>query len=188
MTFRYHATELEYADYEYNTTRKNERAVEVPIARRFMADQGDALGLEVGNVLMHYQGGRPWWDIVDRYEGPDKRDVFEIEEPYDWIVSISTLEHVRWDAPEPREPGKSAKAIAHLLSLLQPGGRMLVTVPFGWNPPLDAAILADSFPVERQCSFIREGDGWVQTDGLEAKPYGLTTAWAEAIWVAEFRG
>ena len=87
--------------------------------------RGDPLGdvLEVGNVLQHYGDvlDVPTRRIVDRYEtGPhvENLDVFDITGRYDTIITISTVEHVGWDPPEPRTPGRSVEAIEHLASLL----------------------------------------------------------------------
>lgn len=179
MPFSYWGVPHLYFDHEYNTTRLNERAVEIPIARSFISG-GD--GLEVGNVLGHYQPGTH--RVVDKYEGPEHIDVFDIDGSYDWIVAISTLEHVRWDE-EPKTSDGSTKALYHLLGLLKPEGRMLVTVPFGWQPYFDHDILAGVFHPDRECSFVRDGNGWVQTE-VQHRPYAATTQWAESIWVAEF--
>lgn len=183
MTFTYWGDELDYCDEPYNTSRLNERAVEIPIASAFI-DRAEGEGLEVGNVLSHY---RPvTWRVVDRYEpGVENLDVFDIEGSYDWIVAISTLEHVRWDEAIKNAEG-AGQALRHLHQLLRPGGRMLITVPFGWHPFLDSEILDGEFTPARQCSMVRDGDGWVQTAGVEHRRYAASTIWAESVWIAEF--
>lgn len=181
MTFTYWGDELDYFDHLHNTTRLNERAVEVPIASRFV---GPGDGLEVGNVLSNY---RPITHrVVDRYDpAVENLDVFDITGRYDWIVAISTIEHVRWDE-DPKHPDGAGDALRHLIGLLKPQGRMLVTVPFGWQPFLDSEILDGKFDLTRECSLVRDGDGWVQTEQVEHRRYAATTAWAESVWVAEW--
>ena len=187
MTFTYHGIELPYADFEYNTTRLNERAVELPVAWSWVDNSG-LRTLEVGNVLAHY----PWppvRDVVDRWEvadGVDNKDVFDIEGEWDQIVSISTLEHVRWDEGAGREPGGSQAAVEHLRGLLSPGGRMLVTIPTGHNAPLDMWLAFGETGAERCCTLVRDGDGWVQTDEVQIMPYGLPPGWAGSVWIGEW--
>lgn len=187
--FGYWGEPYEYETGAYNDARLNERAVEIPIARAFV-DARAGVGLELGNVLAHYAVPRVRF-VVDRYEQGDVSniDVFDLDMKYDWIVAISTVEHVRWDEPGlDREWDGSVRAIEHLYGLLRPGGRMLITVPMGWNPYLDTAILDGKIiPPERQCTMVRVGDGWLQTPELDHRRYAATTVWAESVWIAEWR-
>lgn len=188
MKFTYWGVELDGFDDPYNTTIINERAVEIAIATHTMkapAGADAARSLEVGNVLSHY--GPTWWRIVDLTEvadGVENSDVFDIEGRFDWIVSISTVEHVQFDHP-PRDDHASQRAIEHLISLLAPGGRMLITVPTGWNTTLDQ-FLRTGAGATRACTLIRDGDTWRQTDEPTFLPYRLTTPWAEAVWIGEY--
>lgn len=178
---------LEFSDYAYNTTALNERAVELSIVRHWLRFEDRTL--EVGNVLSHYGIG-PERTVVDRYEvapGVVNKDVFDISGEWDQIVSISTLEHVRWDE-EPREPGRSVDAVLHLRGLLSARGRMLVTVPMGWNLPLDEWLLEGDTGCVRACTLIRDRGGWSQTERPVSKPYGRSTSWAESVWVGEWAG
>lgn len=123
-----------------------ERTIEVPIGRSFL-ERRRPLGpaLEVGNVLAHY--GTAGHRVVDKYEpapGVENVDVVDYrpDAPFPTIVAISTLEHVGFDE-EPRTPGKFARALEHLYrDCLAPGGELLVTVPLGYNPEVDAAVYA----------------------------------------------
>jgi SAM-dependent methyltransferase len=196
-TFTYWGTELRYCREEYNHSGLNERAVEIPIAQWFIdqcrKDDHWAPGLEVGAVLQHYE--RPIWMVLDRYEpgATLNCDVFDHHETYDWIVAVSTLEHVRWDEPQmERHPDGSMRALEHLHTLLRPGGRMLVTIPMGWQPFLDSTILDGRLPVkpERECTLVRlpktDPIEWFQTRVLGHRRYAATSIWAESVWVAEF--
>lgn len=179
----------------YNCTWLNERGAELAVVDRWRdrSVPGHRL-LEVGNVCNHYEAlaHRGW--VLDRYEeapGVDNRDVFDLD-PDDLdvgmleIVSVSTLEHVHWD--DEALPGRSLDAMRLLHSLLDPAGRMLVTVPTGHNPPLDEALAAGVTGATRACTLVRDMDGWRQTDTIETRPYGRTQPWAEAVWVGEFHG
>jgi hypothetical protein len=187
-TFTYHGAELRYVDHPYNTTRLNERAVELAIARAWLddADRSDC-GLEVGNVTGHYWPGTH--RVVDRYEaaeGVEPLDVFEVGGRYDWVLAISALEHVRWDWPERRQRNGASLALGHLRGLLGSGGRMLVTVPLGHHRHLDRVLLAGATSADRACTLVRDGDGWTQTAALTWKAYGASTPWAEAVWIGEW--
>lgn len=206
-TFEWEADRLAYLDHPYNSTRSNERCVEVPIALRWLFGWPDPAAavaarwtgwqarskgqvLEVGNVLSHYIG-RVRHRVVDRHEvGPqvENLDVFDVRAPYDRIVAISTLEHVRWDE-RPRNESGAFAALEHLRSLLVPGGVMLVTIPTGCHPDLDRRIAAGETGASRCMTYVRsEADvnTWQVDGGDVVRPYGVRTLWAEAVWVAEF--
>jgi hypothetical protein len=133
-----------YFVHSYNYTWLNERAVEVPLVwpavqQQYQAGHSGAV-LEIGNVLSHYFPTHH--TVVDKYEvaaGVINRDIvdFQPHQKYRLIVAISTLEHVGWDE-EPRDKAKFGKAIAHLQTLLESGGKLLITVPLGYSPYCDA--------------------------------------------------
>ena len=198
--------DLPLFDHPYNTSILNERAVEIPIAAHFLNHVTQARGLEVGNVLSHYLP-----DVlidrrvVDKYEvgtGIENLDVFDIKGEFDYIFTISTMEHVRWDPPEERSLYWATAAIAYLRNLLAPGGKMLVTVPFGSNPGLDYAILDRQLHTERETVMMRtgglwsetkstgrwecRGGTWQQATSIWWERYGKSTPWAEAVWFGEF--
>jgi SAM-dependent methyltransferase len=213
--FDYNGTDLPIFDHPYNTTMLNERGVEISIVMKWLSQFSEAdvddvglSGLEVGNVLNHYfpdvfNDRR----IVDKYEidaesDVENLDVFDIRGSFDYIFSISTIEHVRWDPPEERELDGAARAVEHLVSLLRPGGKMLITVPFGSNPGLDYEILAGLIHPTRASVMLRRGglwhettstgrwecrgSSWYQSDTIWWERYGKSTPWADAVWIGEF--
>ena len=77
----------------------NERAVEVSLAHTFLR-KPTAATLEVGNVLANFFSFPH--DVVDKYEkapGVLNEDIVSYSpgKKYDFIVTLSTLEHVGWD-------------------------------------------------------------------------------------------
>jgi len=144
-TFTLQGQTYRYFYHPYNTTWKNERAVEIPIILekiQFYHYQGGRI-LEVGNVLSHYVHFQH--DIVDKYDkttGVINQDVVDFQplsenDKYDLIVSISTIEHVGWDET-PRDPKKIPLALENLATkCLAPGGEIVVTLPIGYNAYLD---------------------------------------------------
>jgi SAM-dependent methyltransferase len=190
-TFTWRGETLTVAAFAYNQTLRNERAVELPIAWRWLKDVPAGSGvLEVGNVLSHYPTRVPERDIVDLWEpgpGVQNVDLFDVTGRYDVVVSISTAEHVRWDQP-PRDLDGSLDAIAHLRSLLNPGGRMLLTVPLNHQPKLDIAILEGTTGATRDSTMMLDGSAskWSEHEGGHFGFYGRLTRWASAVWVAEW--
>jgi len=204
MHFTYFGRQLQGFDNLYNCTYLNERCVELAVAFDWLTGREPVNGLEVGNVLGHYSyGGHT---VVDLYEPASelqalKRqrvlavDLFDVAttvgSSWDWIVAISTLEHVRYDM----DPGAdqdlngSLDAIDYLRSLLGVGGQMLVTVPCGFHPMLDDVIVEELTGATRASTLVRSDDDpmtWVQTETPEIRPYGGTGPWADSVWIGEF--
>ena len=141
----------------YKLTWLTERTVEVPVIQDLVDRQPPERVLEVGNVLSHYRAQRHI--VVDRFErapGVLNRDVLELGDlgQFDLIVAISTLEHVGLDE-RPPDPGKALRAVHVLRRLLAPGGRLVLTVPVGYNAPFDAAIRRGDVPVVRLAALRR---------------------------------
>lgn len=144
-TFIFQRGAYNYFYHRYNTTWKNERAVEIPIVWQLAKKYESKNVLEVGNVLSNYFSVNH--DIIDKYErarGVINQDAadFHPTKRYDLIISISTLEHVGWDENPhdhriSQEPEKVLQTIENLKGLLTSKGKMIVTLPLGYNPNLD---------------------------------------------------
>jgi hypothetical protein len=189
-TFTVWDEEHRYFVHSYNTTWRNERAVEVPIARSFLAHHGNGHGMEFGNVLAHY-GGAGGDVVLDKYEGSPgvvNVDVVDYAPPtqFDYIVSLSTIEHVGWDE-RPRDTQKVLLAFDRLRAMLAPGGRMLISAPIGHNATLDDAVREGRWPVLREATLARSADGrWLETNDPPRHAYGTRGhQWAHAVWFAE---
>jgi hypothetical protein len=152
QSFSFEGRKYKYCTHRYNHSWSTERTVEIPIIRSEIELAAGKRVLEVGNVLSHYQ--RINHLVIDKYEKSpycNNVDIIEFNPglKFDVIVSISTLEHVGWDEV-PKEPEKILRAIEHLRSLLAPGGKLVATVPVGYNDSLDKLLKADKV-------FDREG-------------------------------
>jgi hypothetical protein len=189
QTFSAWGKPLPYFIHRYNDTWLNERCVEIAIAQEFLrTNQGR--GLEFGHVLSHYgiSGNR---EIVDKYERDKLVTNIDIMDynpafSFDYIIAISTIEHVGWDEPH-RDPEKANSAFHHLRSMLGPEGRMLITAPLGYNPVLDSAVVQGKWKADREACFIRDGrSGWHQETPVRVIPWELGDVWPPAIWVGEF--
>ena len=153
----------------YNTTWHHERAVEVPVAWEVVRQFDPERVLEVGNVLPHYYQTRH--TVLDKDEADPRvvnADVvdFTTERRFDLIVTISTLEHVGWDYSEAVEPHKILAAIDHLGKLLSDNGRLLVTLPIGYNPHLDELLRNGDLRFDRLLAMkrISRDNRWQETN------------------------
>ena len=138
-TFRFQGADYRYFYHRYNITWRNERAVEIPIIWKLIEEGRGKKILEVGNVLSHYYPVSH--DVIDKYEDEDGVIVKDIvdyrpNKKYDLIVAISTIEHIGWDEI-PRESGKIFQAIENMRNLLSRNGKIVMTLPLGYNPEID---------------------------------------------------
>ena len=138
-TFGWRGRQVGYLNHRYNYTWLNERAVETALAIEILREHAGQDILEIGNVMAHYVPVDHL--VVDKYEhatGVVNTDVADLvlDERFDLIVAVSTLEHVGLDEAS-LDPDKPGRAIARLQALLKPGGLLWVTLPVGYNTDLD---------------------------------------------------
>lgn len=193
-TFEFDGRRLECFYHRYNMTWAGERAVEIPIARTYLEKYRGGDILEVGNVLSHYFPVQH--DVLDKFErGPGiiNEDItgFAPEKRYDLILSISTFEHIGFDDEADDASGRKIQAaIAACRALLKSEGGLVLTVPLGYNPDLDAMIRDRRLGAERE-HFLRRIQklDWECTTREEALtcPYKTRFPYASALLVAEFR-
>src|SRR5437879_9960224 len=179
--------------HRYNMTWAGERSVEVPIAKSYLAQYEGKNVLEVGNVLSHYFPISH--DVIDKFEkgsGIINEDIidFHPSKYYDLILSISTFEHIGFD-DEASEPSgrKIINAIAACLNLLKSDGKLVITVPLGYNPDLDQMIKTGALNASQEF-YLRRAHrlDWQPSskeDSLKCK-YKSPFPYANAILVAEF--
>lgn len=175
-----------YRVHHFNTTWRNERCVEIPIAAELLEANRDGRVLEVGHVTHWYRRHRH--DVVDKYEaapGVANLDVVDIESGarYDAIIAISTLEDVGFDEDD-KDFAKPRAAVEHLRSLLAPGGTLLVSIPIGQNPGADdlfhgVPAFDEMFALRR----ISEDGRWEQApiDSVRGVRYGAPYPAANAV-------
>ena len=193
-TFVFNSKIYKYFLHPYNTTWRNERSVEIPVVMEMMKGQDTKKILEVGNVLLHYINSQH--TVVDKYENSNKKvvtqDIVYYESPnkYDLIICISTLEHVGFDE-SPREEGKHRRAVETMRSLLSPSGKMVVTVPWGYNPDLDSDFLSGRLGFDKVGILKRVGnEEWIEAgwDDIQDVKYGSPYRAANALLVAIMDG
>lgn len=191
--FKFGDTVLRYVYHKYNCTWINERCVEIPIARHLLGRYEPGEVLEVGNVLAHYFSVSH--AVVDKYEkGPGviNRDILDFKPAtkYRLIISISTFEHIGYDdslaeASETKIP----RALAACKALLAPGGKLVITVPLGYNGELDRMISNNTLGTKQQWYLRRTGKRrWTSSDwpAVADCRYGTPHPYANAIMIGEF--
>jgi SAM-dependent methyltransferase len=192
-TFRFMDWELEYFTHPYNQTAQNMRAVEIPIARKFLEFSPGRI-LEIGNVLSHYQ--QIDWPVVDFREKGNRiinADVttWRPNRLYDTIISISTIEHIGHGKYAHITKKTPAQAVEHIKSFLQPGGKALFTVPIGYNKTLDRQLAKGIMPVDEihYMRRISDKNEWIECNLIEAaiteRPAGYHWAVALAVLLCE---
>jgi SAM-dependent methyltransferase len=176
--FIYNKKKLPYFLHSYNASFANERAVEVSIIKNIIKEyqqknkkENDNI-LEIGNVLSHYLNTKH--TVVDKYEQADKvinEDalLFKPKNKFDLIVAISTFEHIGYDE-KVKDPKKIIKVINHLKKLLNKNGKLIFTVPIGYNKYLDQQILKNELPIDQSSFLIRTSkiNTWGNTDKKSA--------------------
>ena len=197
-TFEVGGRRYPYMDRLYNVTAINERRVEVPYFYDLVSKlERTVQVLEVGNVIARYH---PEIDhpVIDKYEKSTRAnlrnlDVVEIPEGegHDLIISISTLEHVGWDEAV-EDPEKILVALERLKSALNPGGRLIFSVPVGFNPHLDALLKARALPLTDAIYLRRRNwaNEWEETDWmtLQDVQFGAPYSFANGLVIGIIDG
>jgi hypothetical protein len=184
--FRSPNKKFRYFDHKYNITWANERRIEVPLIKYYMAKINSSKILELGNVMSHYIKAKH--DIVDEYEydpGIINVDIMKYnpKKKYDLIISISTLEHIGIDGE--KEPDKALKTIQHLKTLLSSKGKIVFTIPIGYNKILDKTLKNDSTLLSEVYYFRRvtADNRWIEADKYAGfwGWYGFPYRWGNSI-------
>jgi len=164
----------------------------VPLARWYL-EQTEGPVLEVGHVLGHY--GSHGHLVLDKYENAEglvNEDIiqWQTDRRFELILSVSTFEHIGFDDDVDGASGDKIKAaIAACRALLQPGGRLVFTVPLGYNPDLDQLIESDHLGQDRGWFLLRQGPReWkeVAKHQVMGTRFGRPYPFANALLVAEF--
>lgn len=122
-------SEFYYFDHPYNTTRMNERTVEVSISLALFLSTHPTL--EVGAVLPHYTSvPHECVDLYEEFPGVANEDVLlysPIRKNYPLVLSISTLDHLKTE-------DEFLRAIKRMKTWVEPEGLLFITLPSGQPP------------------------------------------------------
>jgi len=178
----------------YNSTRVNERAVEVSIAMNLVNQA--ARVIEVGAVLPHYIPGWPdcGHEVIDLHEEfpfVTNADVLTHEPDgfCDLVICISTLDHLL-DAQQVKT------AVRRMKSWLTTGGKLFATLPanqpadVGGGPWLDKLIFSGELDmnITRMDKINPQRHIWQETAvSAPSLPYGSPTPFANTIYLMEWQ-
>ena len=178
--FQYNGNTYSYVDHPSNQTRVNERRVELPIAFDFLKRMEGKRILEVGNVTHHYNRAYTH-DVLDLYEKVPWLDIINEDiltwnpsEPYEAVLSISTLEHT----------ADPLSAIDRVLSFAP---NVLITVPYGygdgWIERVPTYPGVDMFYMQRQ----DQENQWKQVSphDVQGTRYNTPFPFANALLILE---
>jgi SAM-dependent methyltransferase len=137
-------SKLRFGMFKHKSNYWNERLVELPcfvsMIETIKLTKPKAKILEVGNVL--HQTVPVDWEVIDKYELG--KDLFDEKRKFDIVISISTLEHIGFNA------------IEKCKSLLNKDGILIVSVPTGYNFEMDKGIQTKN-PFDKVLYFERKG-------------------------------
>lgn len=173
----------EYKDHPHNTTLRNERAIELVLAERFLTQFGDSI-LEVGAVTPYYfpNAVHP---VADPFDEHARVTIKKCAEDLDFtnlnVLSISTLEHIG------QTKGDTNDAFRVIRRITEQSRNCLITLPPGLHPQL-----SDSFKAARtdfNYLFYVKTNTWrgpiweIHSEGFDYPYPSLTFGWAESIVV-----
>lgn len=163
QVFEYRSSSLTQEFHAHNATWSNERALELAVADFELSSAGNAMKLEIGSVLTHYSIGTSHpRTVIDKYEPKDgviNQDIFDFvpESRFEFAVSLSTFEHIGIDEHDAGyEPERALAAVDHVVTkVLAKGGRLILTVPVGYNDALDRAAFAEHKVLKPVAAYLR---------------------------------
>lgn len=127
--FLYDRQVYNYVYFREGNVFANEKTIELPIFKRAVENGGSVL--EIGNTLKRYYPSLKHivLDKTCKGKGIINKDIFEFQpkKKYDLIIAISTI----------LDPDILLPAIESMKLL---GKRVLISIPLGYDPKLDAEI------------------------------------------------
>jgi len=168
----YESEGVTYFNHAYNTTIMNERCMEIPLALDFIEQHGDYV--EVGAVLPYY--GYDADIVIDPFDekGTDSRRLAECDLTGKNVVCISTLEHIG-KAEYGNQEINTHEAFEGLMQIINQADNYFITIPIGYNTPLDHEIEwiledLDCYGMQRQ-NGLDEPPRWVKVDPVTHLAY-----------------
>jgi hypothetical protein len=189
--FLYNKERLTYFRHVKTVTWTNERAIEIPIIMNYIKKFSSKKILEVGAVLPQYFP-KIKKDTIDKFEkGKNIMNIDVLDykpiKKYDLIVSISTLEHVGYD-DDVKNPKGTINAVNALKeNCLATGGKMVITLPIGYNQNVDKLIFSNELAFDEKVFFKKKNafNKWqiVSPDKAKGAKFGKENAETVVIGV-----
>lgn len=147
-----------------------------------------------------------FWNKAVSYIYEDLRNSCFRDNYFDWVASLSTIEHVgldnamlytRDEAKRESDQDAYLEAVKELRRVLKPGGVLFLSMPYGrrcnhgWFQVFDAemvdCILKTFAPVDWQESYFRyQADGWVVSDREDSSDATCFDIHAQKHYDADF--
>jgi cyclopropane fatty-acyl-phospholipid synthase-like methyltransferase len=139
----------------------------------YISSDNKAEILEIGNVLNHYFELKNH-TVVDKYEkysdviNCDAID-YQTNKRFDLIISISTFEHIGYNEI-PQDKQKVLEIYLKLKSLLKDNGKLIVTIPIGYNDFITEYIREKRFDFHNEIFLkrINKSNKWLQVGAEDA--------------------
>jgi len=153
----------------YNTTWRGSREIEIPLGMFFLLSNKGRRVLEIGHVLKHYNK-KLIHTVLDKYEkwpGVINEDLenFHPSQRYDCIVSISTLEHIGMEIKGDKKK-KLLSCFRNMKAILNNNGKILFTIPIGFNKDLDYLILTKKIKIDSIIIMKKINNHWQEINRL----------------------
>jgi len=193
--FVFDGHEIEYIFHSHNNMGLTERTVELGIAKHYLEKCKPENLLEVGNVLIYYYDffkglyvKRTAVDLGEEDFYVIKKDIvtFKTETKFDFILSVSTFEHMdENDFRPPTFNSMDSTVAAHNIkycyeNLLAENGTFVLTAALGWEKEWDRTFktnLLDNYPFKSIKKFLLKRASeqeWRQVEDIQhdPTPYG----------------
>jgi hypothetical protein len=138
--------------------------------------------------MSHYRD--VYHTVIDKYESSinvlnfDVAD-FSLNQKFDFILSLSTMEHVGWDE-ELKDPDKILRSIINLKRHLSKDGVMLITLPIGYNNSLDLYLKEGKLKFDESHCFVKSGKCFwsrIEFDNIFNYTYNFNSSTANCVLV-----
>lgn len=187
---------IDYIFHSHNNMGLTERTVELGLAKNYLKKYKPRFLLEIGNVTNYYYSNfigliqnKTVVDLGETDFMVIKKDIaqYQTEKKFDFILSISTFEHMDEEGFKPANFNYSNNTVAaqNIIycyeNLLENGGCMLLTAALGWTPEWDRTFKSDilnKHPFNKIQKYllrrINEQE-WVQINkiDIDETPYGI---------------
>ena len=208
--FTLNGEEIGYVFHSHNNMGLTERTVELGIAKSYLEKSRPKALLEIGNVTNYYYdlfkgtySSKQTVDLGEEDYNVVKKDIadFKSNEKFDFILSISTFEHMDEEEFRPKtiklEPWTvAAKNIIYCYeNLLEDGGTFLLTAALGWTKEWDLTFKTDllkGYPFSKMNRYLLHRvseQEWKQEENIfhEPTPYGSPFQFGNWLSVIEIK-
>ncbi len=177
--FTYKGKEFDYIDSTHNTTRANERCVELALVKNFLETHNNVV--EIGAVSPYYFGEyiHKVYDLEDKHPRAENVDASDMSFKKKDVLCISTVEHFK------------ENSLIFVERIIKEANSYLITFPLGYNERLDSEEKLDKWAYVN-ANFIgrldleENKDIWVEKSTLtdEEKKY-TPRHWANTVVIIE---